>query len=60
MDNGLAVNPQGSPLTDIIDLQVSRIGPQHQAGSDSLLTSSTFFKMRQMFFEDSIDDHKYL
>ncbi|GAA5924975.1 CCR4-NOT core DEDD family RNase subunit POP2 [Sporobolomyces koalae] len=37
------------------DLQVARIGPQHQAGSDSLLTSSTFFKMRDKFFENSID-----
>ncbi|GAA97487.1 uncharacterized protein L969DRAFT_83789 [Mixia osmundae IAM 14324] len=41
------------------DLQVTRIGPQHQAGSDSLLTASTFFKMRSKFFEDDIDP-KYL
>ncbi|TKA51588.1 hypothetical protein B0A53_05269 [Rhodotorula sp. CCFEE 5036] len=37
------------------DLGVSRIGPQHQAGSDSLLTAATFFKMRDKFFENSID-----
>ncbi|KAM0788043.1 CCR4-NOT transcription complex subunit 7 [Microbotryomycetes sp. NB124-2] len=41
------------------DLQVARIGPQHQAGSDSLLTSSTFFKMRAKFFENQIDP-KYM
>jgi CCR4-NOT transcription complex subunit 7/8 len=40
-------------------LQVPRIGPQHQAGSDSLLTASTFFKMRQVFFDDVIDDEEY-
>jgi len=41
-------------------LQIDRIGPQHQAGSDSLLTAATFFKMRKTFFEDSIDDDKYM
>ena len=40
-------------------LEVERIGPQHQAGSDSLLTGLTFFKMTEMFFEDAIDDTKY-
>jgi len=41
-------------------LQVERIGPQHQAGSDSLLTAATFFKMRNVFFENKIDDDKYM
>jgi CCR4-NOT transcription complex subunit 7/8 len=41
------------------DLEVKRIGPQHQAGSDSLLTLHTFFKMKQLFFEDQVDDDKY-
>lgn len=31
-------------------LQVQRIGPQHQAGSDSLLTSFTFIKLANKFF----------
>ena len=30
------------------ELDVQRIGPQHQAGSDSLLTGQTFFKVSWM------------
>lgn len=36
-----------------------RNGPSHQAGSDSLLTASTFFKMREIYFQDHIDDAEY-
>lgn len=42
------------------ELQIERIGPQHQAGSDSLLTAATFFRMRSLFFEMDIDDDKYM
>lgn len=40
-------------------LEIARIGLQHQAGSDALLTGMTFFKMRRDFFEDQIDEKKY-
>ena len=30
-------------------LQVERIGPVHQAGSDSLLTGAVFFKVQNLF-----------
>ncbi|XP_013387545.1 CCR4-NOT transcription complex subunit 7 [Lingula anatina] len=47
-------------LQEVADqLELTRIGPQHQAGSDALLTGHAFFKMREMFFEDNIDDAKY-
>jgi hypothetical protein len=29
----------------VLPVQVERIGPMHQAGSDSLLTAQTFFKV---------------
>ncbi|KAF9005438.1 ribonuclease H-like domain-containing protein [Cyathus striatus] len=47
-------------LQDVADdLGVLRIGSSHQAGSDSLLTSSTFFKMRHLYFHDHIDDAEF-
>lgn len=42
------------------DVEVERIGPQHQAGSDSLLTSATFFKMRSKYFGDKMNKEKYM
>ena len=36
-----------------------RIGTSQQAGSDSLLVTSTFFKMREIYFDDHIDDAEY-
>jgi len=40
------------------DLKVERIGPMHQAGSDSLLTNATFFRLAQVAFNgvENIED----
>ena len=46
-------------LQEVADmLEVERIGPQHQAGSDSLLTGKAYFKMVEIYFEDELDDSK--
>ena len=40
------------------DLKVERVGPMHQAGSDSLLSSATFFEMRAVYFDGKLDEAK--
>jgi len=40
-------------------LQVERIGPMHQAGSDSLLTAQTFFSLARRHFNGTIEDSRF-
>ena len=40
-------------------LQIDRIGPVHQAGSDSLLTAQTFFSLINKHLAGVCDDSKF-
>ncbi|CAK9012205.1 CCR4-NOT transcription complex subunit 7 (BTG1-binding factor 1) (CCR4-associated factor 1) (CAF-1) (Caf1a), partial [Durusdinium trenchii] len=42
------------------ELGAERIGPMHQAGSDSLLTASTFFALRKRYFNDNFRDEGHV
>ena len=55
-----AVEGMHGGLSALADtLQVERIGPMHQAGSDSLLTAQTFFAFVKKHLAGTCDDSKY-
>jgi CCR4-NOT transcription complex subunit 7/8 len=55
-----AVEGMHGGLSALADtLQVERIGPMHQAGSDSLLTAQTFFAFVKKHLSGTCDDSKY-
>eukprot|EP00598_Pedospumella_elongata_P006391 CAMPEP_0184967254 /NCGR_PEP_ID=MMETSP1098-20130426/689_1 /TAXON_ID=89044 /ORGANISM="Spumella elongata, Strain CCAP 955/1" /LENGTH=338 /DNA_ID=CAMNT_0027488679 /DNA_START=127 /DNA_END=1143 /DNA_ORIENTATION=- len=55
-----AVEGMHGGLSSLADaLQIDRIGPMHQAGSDSLLTAQTFFALIQKHFHGNCDDAKF-
>ena len=47
-------------LSSLADtLQLERIGPMHQAGSDSLLTAQTYFGLIKKHFNSECDDSRF-
>lgn len=42
-------------LAETLDLE--RVGVAHQAGSDSMLTSTAFVKIRDMYFGGDVEKH---
>jgi CCR4-NOT transcription complex subunit 7/8 len=40
------------------DLNIQRIGVEHQAGSDALLTGAVFFALKEKYFGNKLDDEK--
>jgi CCR4-NOT transcription complex subunit 7/8 len=55
MSNRQCQHLRGGLNTMAETLHLERVGPSHQAGSDSLLTAATFFQLRNDFFPDGID-----
>lgn len=53
---GFNLNGRSSLQKIAEHLNVERIGQQHQAGSDSLVTCRTFFKLMEFYFDNQIDD----
>eukprot|EP01067_Filipodium_phascolosomae_P003927 Filipodium_phascolosomae@DN2699_c0_g1_i5.p1 len=54
------VKAGGQSLQKLADyLEVRRVGQCHQAGSDSLVTCRTFFRLMQICFDNQLDDSKY-
>lgn len=49
-------NFNGSLSKIAYELDIERIGQQHQAGSDSIITCETFFRIREIYFNDHIDE----
>jgi CCR4-NOT transcription complex subunit 7/8 len=55
-----AVEGMHGGLNTLADLlQVERLGPKHQAGSDSLLTATTFFAFVNSHFGGSLDESRF-
>jgi len=56
----LCCDPLHGSLQNVANiLEISRVGKQHCAGSDALLTLKVFFAMRKKYFGNKIDDERF-